>query len=43
MNPAGSNGAIFSEIMQVLERVWLIHIELSASRRRSPDPRAQKI
>jgi NurA domain len=26
MNPAGTNGAIFSEIMQVLERVWIIHI-----------------
>ncbi|WP_019499009.1 DNA double-strand break repair nuclease NurA [Pseudanabaena sp. PCC 6802] len=26
MNPAGTNGAIFSEIMQVLERVWVIHI-----------------
>jgi hypothetical protein len=26
MNPAGSNGAIFSEVMQVLERIWLIHI-----------------
>lgn len=26
MNPAGTNGAIFAEIMQVLERVWLVHI-----------------
>lgn len=26
MAPAGSNGAIFSEIMQTLERVWIIHI-----------------
>lgn len=26
MNPIGSNGAIFGEIMQVLERVWVIHI-----------------
>jgi NurA domain len=26
MNPAGSNGAIFGEIMQVLERVWVVHI-----------------
>ena len=26
MNPAGANGAIFSEIMQVLERLWLVHI-----------------
>lgn len=26
MNPAGSNGAMFAEIMQVLERVWVIHI-----------------
>lgn len=26
MNPAGSNGAIFGEIMQVWERVWVVHI-----------------
>lgn len=26
MNPIGSNGAIFGEIMQVLERVWIVHI-----------------
>lgn len=26
MNPAGTNGAMFAEIMQVLERVWVIHI-----------------
>jgi NurA domain len=26
MNPAGTNGAIFSEIMQVWERVWVVHI-----------------
>ena len=26
MVPAGTNGAIFSEIMQTLERVWIIHI-----------------
>lgn len=26
MNPAGSNGAIFSEIMQVLERILLVNI-----------------
>lgn len=26
MIPAGSNGAIFSEIMQTLERVWIVHI-----------------
>jgi len=26
MNPAGTNGAIFAEVMQVLERVWIIHI-----------------
>jgi hypothetical protein len=26
MIPAGTNGAIFSEIMQTLERVWVIHI-----------------
>lgn len=26
MNPAGSNGAIFGEIMQVLERVLVVHI-----------------
>lgn len=26
MNPIGNNGAIFAEIMQVWERVWLIHI-----------------
>ncbi len=26
MVPAGTNGAIFSEIMQTLERVWVIHI-----------------
>lgn len=26
MNPAGSNGAVFSEVMQVLERLWFVHI-----------------
>lgn len=26
MNPAGTNGAIFAEIMQVWERVWIVHI-----------------
>lgn len=26
MNPGGPNGAMFAEVMQVLERVWLIHI-----------------
>jgi len=26
MNPAGSNGAIFAEVMQVFERMWIIHI-----------------
>jgi hypothetical protein len=26
MDPAGSNGAMYAEIMQVLERTWLIHI-----------------
>lgn len=26
MNPIGSNGTIFSEVLQVLERIWLIHI-----------------
>ena len=26
MAPAGTNGAIFAEIMQVLERLWVIHI-----------------
>ncbi|MEQ8386624.1 MAG: DNA double-strand break repair nuclease NurA [Coleofasciculus sp. A1-SPW-01] len=26
MNPAGTNGAIFAEIMQVWERVWVVHI-----------------
>ncbi len=26
MNPEGANGLIFSEVMQVLERLWLIHI-----------------
>jgi len=26
MNPIGANGAIFAEIMQVWERVWIIHI-----------------
>lgn len=26
MNPAGTNGALFGEIMQVLERVWVVHI-----------------
>lgn len=25
-NPIGANGDIFSEIMQVLERVWLVHV-----------------
>jgi hypothetical protein len=25
-NPAGSNGEIFAEIMQVLERLWLVHV-----------------
>ncbi len=26
MNPVGSNGAMFAEIMQVLERIWMIHV-----------------
>ena len=26
MNPAGTNGAIFAEIMQVWERIWVVHI-----------------
>lgn len=26
MNPAGTNGAIFAEISQVLERIWMVHI-----------------
>jgi len=26
MNPVGTNGAIFAEIMQTLERVWIVHI-----------------
>ncbi|MDZ7705760.1 MAG: DNA double-strand break repair nuclease NurA [Trueperaceae bacterium] len=26
MNPAGTNGAVFSEVMQVLEVLWLVHI-----------------
>jgi hypothetical protein len=26
MNPVGTNGALFAEVMQVLERVWIIHI-----------------
>jgi NurA domain len=26
MNPVGTNGSIFSEIMQTLERVWVVHI-----------------
>lgn len=26
MNSAGPNGAMFAEIMQVLERIWLVHI-----------------
>ncbi len=26
MNPAGTNGAIFGEVIQVLERVWIIHV-----------------
>ncbi len=26
MNPVGSNGAMFAEIMQVLERIWIIHV-----------------
>lgn len=26
MNPEGTNGAIFGEIMQVWERVWVVHI-----------------
>lgn len=25
-NPMGANGAIFGEIMQVIERVWIIHV-----------------
>lgn len=25
-NPVGSNGEIFAEIMQVLERIWLVHV-----------------
>lgn len=26
MNDAGTNGAMFAEIMQVLERVWIVHL-----------------
>jgi hypothetical protein len=26
MNPVGTNGAIFAEIMQVWERIWVVHI-----------------
>jgi hypothetical protein len=26
MNPAGKNGAMFAEVMQILERIWVIHI-----------------
>ncbi len=26
MNEAGTNGAMFAEVMQVLERIWIIHI-----------------
>jgi len=26
MEPAGANGAMFAEIMQVLERLWMIHV-----------------
>lgn len=26
MNPAGSNGAMVAEVMQALERVWLVHV-----------------
>lgn len=26
MNPAGPNGKMFAEVMQVIERVWVIHI-----------------
>lgn len=26
MVPAGTNGALFAEIMQVLERLWLVHV-----------------
>jgi hypothetical protein len=26
MNQVGSNGALFAEVMQVLERVWVIHV-----------------
>jgi hypothetical protein len=26
MNPGGSNGAMFAEILQVLERLWIVHI-----------------
>lgn len=26
MNPAGKNGSIFGELMQVWERVWMVHI-----------------
>lgn len=25
-NPVGENGAVFSEIMQVIERLWLVHV-----------------
>lgn len=26
MNPAGSNGAMVAEVMQALERIWLVHV-----------------
>lgn len=26
MNPAGSNGAMFEEVLQVIERLWIVHI-----------------
>lgn len=34
MNPAGTNGAIFGEIMQVWETIWLVHILRSLEARK---------
>ena len=34
MNPAGSNGAMYAEVSQVLEHIWLIHILRTIEQRR---------
>jgi NurA domain len=34
MNPAGSNGAMYAEISQILEHIWLIHILRTIEQRR---------